>query len=187
MIYFTSDLHFNHSKDFIYNPRGYSSIYEHNEDIIAKWNSIIKSEDVVYILGDLMLGDNFQGVLCLGRLNGKLKIIYGNHDTDARKKIYSGEWLNDCTDIEILGYSSMLNYKGYHFYLSHYPTLTSNLDNDKPLKSRVINLCGHSHTKDKFSDWDKGLIYHCELDAHNNYPVPIDIIIEDIKEKINES
>jgi hypothetical protein len=28
---------------------------------------------------------------------------------------------------------------------------------------------------------NKGLIYHVELDAHNNYPVEINTIIEDIK------
>ena len=28
---------------------------------------------------------------------------------------------------------------------------------------------------------NKGLIYHVELDAHNNYPVLIDDIIEDIQ------
>ena len=33
---------------------------------------------------------------------------------------------------------------------------------------------------------DKGIIYHCELDAHNCYPVCIDTIIEDIKNYIKE-
>jgi hypothetical protein len=33
---------------------------------------------------------------------------------------------------------------------------------------------------------DKGLCYHVELDAHNNYPVLLDNIIEDIKEYLHE-
>ena len=50
----------------------------------------------------------------------------------------------------------------------------------------MISLCGHSHSQDAFADWDKGLIYHVELDAHNNFPVSIDSIIKDIKNKIKQ-
>jgi len=75
----------------------------------------------------------------------------------------------------------MIKINGYHFYLSHYPTITSNYDDDKPLNRRVISLCGHSHTNNRFQDMDKGLIYHVELDAHNNYPVDVETIIKDIK------
>ena len=42
-------------------------------------------------------------------------------------------------------------------------------------------MCGHQHSKNKFSDMDKGLIYHCEVDAHNCYPVLIDNIIKDME------
>jgi calcineurin-like phosphoesterase family protein len=75
-------------------------------------------------------------------------------------------------------------YGKYHFYLSHYPTLTSNHDIDKPLKSKVINLCGHTHTQDPFLDWDKGLIFHVDADGHNCTPWLLDDIIEKIKNKI---
>ena len=68
--------------------------------------------------------------------------------------------------------------------MSHYPTITSNHDYNKPLNKRLINLCGHTHTKDKFADWDKGIIYHVELDAHNNTPVNIEEIIKDIEIKL---
>lgn len=182
MIYITSDLHFCHDRDFVYEPRGFTSIEEMNETIIQKWNELITSEDTVYILGDLMLNDNLKGLNCLNRLNGKIKILFGNHDTNSRQELYV-----NCTDFYLLDYADVIKYKGYTFYLSHYPTLTSNLDADKPLKKRVINLCGHTHTKDKWEDWDKGLIYHCELDAHDCLPVSLDKIIEEIKERVNES
>lgn len=55
MIYFTSDLHFGHNKEFLYKSRGYNSLNEMTEDIILKWNSTVQNEDDVYILGDLML------------------------------------------------------------------------------------------------------------------------------------
>ena len=180
MIYVTSDLHFCHNKNFLYEPRGFKNIYEMNEEIIKSWNKIITPEDDVYILGDIMLNDDAVGLSYLHQLNGKLHIAWGNHDTETRKPQIANSWNVVETD-----YVFVIKYHKYTFYLSHYPTITSNYDVDKPLKSRVINLCGHTHDKNPFCDWNKGLIYHCELDAHNNKPVSLDDIIEDIKSKLN--
>ena len=55
---------------------------------------------------------------------------------------------------------------------------------EKSLKQKIINLCGHAHTLDRFADFDKGLIYHCEVDAHDNKPVLLDDIIQEIKTKV---
>lgn len=178
MIYITSDLHFNHNKFFCYISRGFKSVEEMNNAIVKRWNAVITNEDDVYILGDLMLNDNDDGMELLESLNGRLHIIFGNHDTGTRQELYKGAR----NVVEICGYVTVIKYKKYVFYLSHYPTLTSNHDVDKPLKARVINLCGHTHTEDRFADMDKGLIYHCEMDAHNCEPVLIDDIIWDIKD-----
>ena len=179
MIYVTSDLHFCHNKDFIYEARGFDSVEEMNEAIVRRWNTVVSNEDEVYVLGDLMLNDDVEGVRLINSLNRKsLFIVRGNHDTASRTTKYST--LKKFAGIDNAMY---LNYGSYHFYLSHYPTLTSNFDHDKPLKSRLINLCGHSHVTDSFEDWDwyDAPIYHCELDAHNCYPVSIEEIIEHIK------
>jgi calcineurin-like phosphoesterase family protein len=177
MIYVTSDLHFNHDKFFLYAPRDFKSVEEMNKYIVNRWNDTITDEDDVYILGDLMLNDNDTGMELLRSLNGKLHIIYGNHDTPTRQELY-----NELENVVEAGYATAFKYRHYNFYLSHYPTLCSNYDIDKPLKARVINLCGHTHTEDKFADMDKGLIYHCEMDAHNCCPVLLDDIIWDIKQ-----
>ena len=177
-IWVTSDLHFMHNKPFIYEQRGFQSVYEMNEAIVKRFNEVVKPEDDVYILGDLMLNDNEAGRQLINRLNGWLHIVYGNHDTSARREIYSHIW-----KLVEAGDALTLKYK-YHFYLSHYPTLCANYDEDKPLKARIINLCGHSHTTDPFADWDKGLIYHCEVDAHNCAPVLLDDIICDCENKL---
>ena len=88
MIYFSSDLHFNHNKDFLYKPRGFDSIDAMNMAVVSNWNSVVTNEDDVYILGDLMLGDNEAGISLLKMLNGKLHIILGNHDTESRRELY---------------------------------------------------------------------------------------------------
>lgn len=185
-IYITSDLHqhLNHNKDFVYAARGYSSVEEMNKDLITKFNNTVTDEDEVYILGDLCLGgansliDNFK---ILSQLNGKIHIILGNHDTSTRCKMYEA-----LPQVVSISYAEMIQYHKYHFYLSHYPTLTANLDDGKPLRARTINLCGHSHATDPFADWEKGCIYHCEVDAHNGFPVSLDTIIENMKQRVLE-
>lgn len=184
MIYFTSDIHFNHSKSFLYEPRGFSSIEEHDEQIIKNWNAIVKPEDTVYVLGDMCLGGSdvqnmWENMSFIEQLNGQLHIIRGNHDTDHRVNMY-----RECENVVAAGeYATIIKYGKYHFYLSHYPTKVGNYD-DEEKHTKLYCLCGHSHVKDKWLDWhDK--CYHVELDAHGNMPVSIDQIIEDIKEKIN--
>ena len=183
MIFITSDLHFNHEKDFLYAPRGFENAKQMNEAIIENINSVVQPEDDLYVLGDLMLGGPerlHEGLKLISSLNGKLHIVRGNHDSDLRWSQYRN--LPNVVELENAIY---LRYKKYHFYLSHYPTMTANKDYDKPLKARLINLCGHSHISNRWSDWDKGYIYHCELDCHNNYPVSLDQIIEEIKQYDN--
>lgn len=176
-IYVTSDFHFCHDKPFLYSPRGFCSIKEHDEAIIENFNKVVDWRDELYILGDVMLNDNETGIELLRQIPGHKHIIIGNHDSDTRVKLYRNIW-----SVDVLGYATMFKYNGLHFYLSHYPTLTSNWDYNKPLKARVINLCGHVHTTDRFKDIDKGLIYHCELDAHNCFPVSMDQICDEIRE-----
>lgn len=179
-IYLTSDLHFCHNKDFLYGPRGFNNVQEMNEAIIRNFNSVMDWADKLYILGDCFLNDNYEGMKLMSHLPGEKYIIYGNHDTDTRQ-VLMGEAGFHC-----LGYAHQQKINGYSFYMSHYPTLTSNYDDmNKPLKRRVINLCGHSHTQNRFQDFGKGLIYHCELDAHNMMPVCIDDIIKELEEYVS--
>ena len=180
-IWFTSDWHFCHSKSFLWMPRGFKDQYEMNAEIIKRHNEVVSPEDDVYCLGDCMLEDNVEGLKCIKQLKGNIHIIRGNHDTDTRMGLY-----DNCYNIIEVCEGKFLKYGRYNFYLSHYPTLTSNCDEDKPLDRRIISLCGHSHTADKFADFKKGLIYHCEVDAHDCYPVCVDDIITDVQKKINK-
>lgn len=176
MIWFTSDLHFGHDKPFIYEPRGFKNVHDMNAAIVSNWNAIVQPDDDVYVLGDLMLNDNEAGLKLIHQLKGNIHIILGNHDTDSRVELYSS-----CYNVCSIEYATVLKYNGYRFYLSHYPTIATNYDQDKPLKRQTINLCGHTHAVDALSDITKGLIYHCELDAHDCRPICIDDIIGNLK------
>lgn len=185
MIYFSSDYHFFHNKPFIYEDRGFFSVEEMNKFIVDQHNFFVRPQDDVYLLGDILLGgaDNFEkGIELLNNLNGHIHLVRGNHDIDKRWHAYQNNCLWDIVEAEN---SIYLKYSKYHFYLSHYASLTSNHDNDKPLRQRLINLCGHNHTTNPFNDWDKSLIYHVDFDAHHR-PISIDEIIADIKIKFFE-
>ena len=74
-----------------------------------------------------------------------------------------------------------MKYKKYHFFLSHYPTLTANPGEDK-LTLAHINLYAHTHQKTWESSYST-FAYHVGVDTHNCYPVEINTIISTLKDK----
>ena len=177
MIYFSSDLHLNHQKDFIYKPRGFNNVYEMNKTIIKNFNQIITYKDDLYLLGDNFLGELKSGISLFNQLPGKIHLVWGNHCTDNRKIAMS-----QCYNVvEVIGYATIIKYHKYHFYLSHFPTCTTNFDDyQKPLKQRTLYLAGHTHSKETFEPCGS---YNVAVDAHNCFPVSIDKVIEDFKNK----
>jgi calcineurin-like phosphoesterase family protein len=180
MIYFTSDLHLGHDQEFIWGARGFNSVAEMNEKIITRWNSRITKDDDVYVLGDLVMG-GVENVELLKQLNGKIHIIYGNHDGPKKREAYA-----ELENVVECGWANMIKYKKYNFYLSHYPTITDNEDIGEIVspKECVINLFGHTHQFDDFYDTNDGYnfrMYHVGVDSHDCFPVPIDEVIEEIK------
>lgn len=184
MIFFSSDYHFGHDKEFLWGPRGLPSMFANSQAIVGNHNAIVKDEDDVYVLGDLMLGDNEYGLQMIKSLKGKLHIILGNHDTDTRIKLY--EQLPNVVEIT---YAKVIKIGKQHYYLSHYPTICSNYD-DKPYHNHMINLFGHTHQKGNFYWLDEyeenPFMYHVGVDSHGCCPVSAEQVSEDIHNKINE-
>lgn len=178
-VFVTSDTHFCwHDRDFVWGKRGFESVEAMNAAIIENWNSVVRPEDTVFLLGDVMLNDNEEGINCLKQLNGNIFIAIGNHDTAERIELYK-----QCCNVLEVEHAFRVKVGKQSIYLTHYPTKTSNCDSDKPLKARVINLCGHVHTDDPLIELNNGeLIYHCEMDAHNCTPILLSDILDQIKE-----
>ena len=184
-IWLTSDWHFNHDREFIWKSRGFNNIQEMNEAIVRRHNEVVSSEDIVYVLGDGCLGGGSKDILLANKtliesLNGQIHYFAGNHDTDPRIMMYAS-----CKNIvQIHGWADMVKYKGYHFYLSHFPTITGNLEKES-LKQCTLNLFGHTHQIGNFF-YDLPYMYHVGMDSHNCYPVCIDDIIEEMNRKVSE-
>lgn len=176
-IWFTSDLHFCHDKEFVWKARGFNNVEEMNQAIVERFNSKVAPEDTLYILGDAMMGDNAEAEQYLAQLNGIKIFIRGNHDTNPRVEIYK-----KYTDEEIK-YADMIKHKKKTFYLSHFPTITANTGE---AHNQILNLFGHTHQTHNFNV-NSIYMYHVGVDSHDCYPVHIDDIIATFKEWIQKT
>jgi calcineurin-like phosphoesterase family protein len=79
-VYVISDTHFGHKKiiEFEKASRPFSTIEEHDRELVARWNAVVKPKDTVWHLGDVYFGKDGHAVL--GSLNGLKKLVLGNHD-----------------------------------------------------------------------------------------------------------
>jgi calcineurin-like phosphoesterase family protein len=91
--WFISDTHFNHKAilDFKDNgghpQRPFATVEEMNETMIENWNKTVKPQDKVYHLGDVIFGSKIEFDGILSRLNGKKRLILGNHDHGKEKQL----------------------------------------------------------------------------------------------------
>jgi len=75
-IWFTADTHFGHANIIKYCDRPFQDAHEMNVTLTNNWNSLVKPNDTVYHLGDF----SFNAGKYIDKLNGKIILIYGNHD-----------------------------------------------------------------------------------------------------------
>jgi len=125
---FIADLHLSHAN--MAKRRGFLTVEEHDEHIIAKWNNVVNKRDVTYILGDVTMEKSSPYPL-LDRLNGIKHIVLGNHDRrQDTKKLFDYA--------ESVG--GMIQYKG--IFLTHCPIHSDELE-----YGIVKNIHGHIHDK----------------------------------------
>lgn len=87
--FFISDTHFGHKNILQYEPdaRPFETVEEMNEVLIERWNSVVKSRDIIYHLGDFAFGK--RNISIASRLNGKKRLILGNHDCYPVSEYYN--------------------------------------------------------------------------------------------------
>ena len=127
IVRFIADLHLGHK--FMATHRGFASVEEHDEHIIAQWNSVVHKRDTTYILGDVTMEKAEQYAL-LDRLNGAKRIVLGNHDLPKHvpKLLEHVQFV-----------SGMEKYKG--IFMTHCPI------HPMELEHRVSrNIHGHIHS-----------------------------------------
>lgn len=172
-IWFSSDLHLNHQKDFVWKERGFSSVQEMNATIIDNFNECVRTQDTLYLLGDNWLNCSVgEGIALLNQIKCKdIRFIRGNHDSPNRWGVL---WEVGKT----LGWAEMIKDAKKYYLLSHYPTQTTNYDDE--WATAVRNLHGHSHQKSPLSG---DFQVNVGVDAWNNRPVSFG----EVKELLNKN
>lgn len=149
-IVFTSDTHFGHDRDFLYTPRGFPSVKEHNEWIENQIHSLTPNSLLIH-LGDvgLTVGSNaIQDFLLT--FPCETLMVFGNHNSGVyqmyqqhlprgfeRCQIYP---LKITPNITILGYEFLLDIDQYKFHCRHMASLIW-----PEMNKNRYGLCGHSH------------------------------------------
>ena len=120
MNFYISDLHFFHKNILLYDSRPFASVEDMNAEMVRRWNSVVKNNDTVYVLGDMFFKNRptDEIISILNELNGKKGLIKGNHDewlSEDNKKYFDG----------IYNYLEVTD-NGKNIVLSHYPILSYN-------------------------------------------------------------
>lgn len=168
-IFVVSDTHFGHKNILTFlredgSPvRPFSSVEEMDEHLVERWNSVVSPSDHVYHLGDVYFGDGWKH---LDRLNGKKRLLLGNHDNGRDQKLHKvfkkiGLWRE---------------FKEYDCLLTHVPV------HESSLHKRSLNLHGHVHNGEH-----RGLIQdpryvNCCVEVQQYTPQPIELLTKKVTE-----
>lgn len=165
--FYISDTHFGHKSvwEKFKNPDGsplrdFQSTEDMDEHMIAQWNSVVGPYDTVYHLGDVVINNKF--LHQIKRLNGKKKLIMGNHD------IFGFQKYIDAGFYEVCSYRVFVD----DFVCSHIP-----LHPDCISTRFVTNVHGHLHGNDIM--WERQVqISSGWSDYHSSQPAEYDTIVE---------
>jgi calcineurin-like phosphoesterase family protein len=133
-----SDTHFGHTNSWekFKLPNGdplrpFTSTEEMDETMVERWNDVVRPQDTVYHLGDVVI--NRKSLHHVKRLNGKKRLVRGNHDIfkDA--------------DYREVGFESLYGVRVFvdQFILSHIP-----LHPDCVTERFRVNVHGHLHANE---------------------------------------
>ena len=159
MIWFTSDTHFGHRNIIDFCKRPFSSVEEMDEELIRRWNVLVKPSDTVYHLGDFAFKSSGPIEMYYNRLQGRKVVILGNHDVPNNIR-------RVCYEVYDTLY---LRYNGLRFWLAHYAHRVW----PKSHKG-TMHLFGHSHGE--MPNWGRSM--DVGVDAVQGYaPISLDEVV----------
>lgn len=204
-IWFFSDIHGAHEKDFIINPRGFKNAKEALETYINNWNSKVSNNDICFLLGDTIVGagnnseKEFSSLL--HRLNYKeLYIMPGNHFAGYKDLFYKNRdyGIDDFYRLSFRGkeHENILGgmvhfipnyyeiYVNHQFIvLSHYPILSFNGQN-----KNSIHIFGHCHNNliksDLGKEYIKGRVLEVSPESIGNFPLSFSEVMSKIGNRV---
>ena len=137
MKYYISDLHLFHNRILEKFNRPFSSVEDMHEMIINNWKNKVKTDDTVYILGDVGMYHPKEIGNILNNLPGHKILITGNHDF---KNIHSGSYKKVFD--KITSYLEIED-NGRNVILFHYP-----IEDWNGKYREYYHLHGHIHNNE---------------------------------------
>ncbi len=162
--FFTSDTHFGSERTLKFSNRNYKNAQEMDQDLISKWNQIVKANDKVFHLGDF---GNYEEIK---KLNGKVTLIMGNYEEKDLQDNFDNNFDRYKNHLLSLGFEDVIekglvyDLNGEKIYLTHRPL---------ECKKDCFNLFGHIHEKNMCKRF--GL--NVGVDSHKCYPCSKDEIM----------
>ena len=170
--FFISDTHFGHNNILTFKKNGklirpgFEDGKHMDEYMIEKWNETVRPNDVVYHIGDFAMKKKF--VRTAEKLNGKKKLIRGNHDIEKAK--YYLKYFDDILGVKV--------FPKHNIVCSHFPIHPDSLWAWKKQTTK-INLHGHTHVNDVMIEGMKDLRYiNLCVEKIDYTPVPFNDILE---------
>lgn len=154
--YVIADTHFGHAnvckftRDDGSKLRPWDDVDVMNEELITNWNSIVRAEDKVFVLGDFTVNKKY--VHIGSRLNGRKILVAGNHD-NATPQMYMDAGFEDVQGCHVLHKKEVI--------LSHIPVHPHQLR-----RFTGGNIHGHLHD---CNVGDKGYLCVSVEQPHVNY------------------
>lgn len=155
-IFFISDFHAKHSNIIKFCNRPYKSSEEMTKILIENWNSVIKSNDIVFNLGDFIWSGSWNSIL--EQLNGNIYLILGNHDRKDFKNSYMNYLKGVYDQLTLLIDNKIV-------YLNHFPYLC--------FPKNHYQLFGHVHLSQNKNDGND--FERCSYLLPNQYDVGVDL------------
>ena len=162
-IFFIADTHFGSDAVRRYENRPFGDVREMDSEMIARWNSAVAPDDIVWHLGDF--GAEGHEKETVEKLNGTILFVRGNHDTESNAA-YRQAGFDEVYDYPVLFKSFWL--------LSHDPQYVSE-------NTPYANIFGHVHQNPMYTTCGK---HHFCVSAERIDYTPI--LFEDIKKAIQE-
>lgn len=167
-IFLISDTHFSHAgvctfteADGVTKIRPWTDPEEMDEELVKRWNSVVRPQDKVYHLGDVVIKEKALNIMY--RLNGDKVLIRGNHDI-FKDKVYNKHFrsLRGCHVLDGM-------------IMTHIPIHSDSMGRFK------ANIHGHLHTNQVMLDGKPDPRYFSVCVERIDY-TPISL--EDIKKRI---
>lgn len=160
-----ADTHFGHKKVIVFEKdfRPFETIEQHDDELVYRWNSVVRSCDTVWHLGDVLFGE--KSFETLGRLNGIKKLVMGNHDVYPAAK-----YLEHFS--QIMGAARVSD-----VILTHIPV------HPQQLWNRFIgNIHGHLHSR----ELDDDRYFNVSAEQNDLTPILFDEVVDTLRKRHEE-